>query len=87
MRKAKLIVYETIKSKHEIEVSIPDDMAEGEFGNKLYKAERASMSLEDLFFLLKKYGVVAPDTINRDPQLITVSDIDVYDYRVVEESE
>lgn len=87
MRKAKLIVYETTKSKHEIEVSLPDDMAEGDFGSKLYKAERASMCLEDLFFLLKKSGVVGPESINRDPQSVTVSDIDVYDYRVIEESE
>ncbi|WP_127539368.1 hypothetical protein [Paenibacillus illinoisensis] len=87
MRKAKLIVYETVKSKHEIEVSIPDDMAEDEFGNKLYKAERASEDLKDLFFLLKKYGVLTPGTIDRDPKLITGSDVNVYDYRVIEESD
>jgi hypothetical protein len=62
-------------------------MAEDEFGNKLYKAERASEDLKDLFFLLNKYGVLTPDTINRDPKLISGSDVNVYDYRVIEESD
>lgn len=87
MRKAKLIVYETLKSKHEIEVTLPEGMSDGEFANKLYKCESASEDLKDLFFLLNKYGVLTPGTINRDPKLITGSDVNVYDYRVIEESE
>lgn len=86
MRKAKLIVEETVKYQREIKVSVPDEMSDTDLERALSLAEREDR-MDDFLLELERYGVVLEEPYDDDLNSPDQFEVECLEYDFLEGQE